>query len=339
MALTPDTLRTALARLPRVPLAHLPTPLEPLPRLSAALGGVELWIKRDDCTGLALGGNKTRQLEFTLGEALHLGADCVVQGAGSQSNHCRQAAAACARLGLECHLMLERDEWAEPVQGNLLLDQIFGAHLHWSDAPQGPALEAEKQALAQRLREAGRKPYVIGGPRGKTLGAAAYALAVCELTDQCDAVGLQPDALYVCASGATHAGLLLGTRALETPYHVQAFAPIRWGFDVPAALTTTVNGLAEELELPTRIQPSDIHHSEETVGPEYGVLTREGLVAIELVARTEGILLDPAYTGKAMAGLIDHIRRGIVRPGSKVVFLHTGGTPALFCYAKQLLGG
>lgn len=338
MPLTNSALRAALERLPRVRLAHLPTPLEPLPRLSAALGDVELWIKRDDCTGLALGGNKARQLEFTLGEAVARNADCIVQGAGSQSNHCRQAAAAAAKLGLECHLVLNRDEHAGTVQGNLLLDQILGARIHWSDAPLGPSLEADKEALAERLRAQGRRPYVIGGARGKLLGAAAYALQVCELVEQCAAAGLAPDILYVCASGATHAGLLLGTRALGIPFPVQAIAPIRWGWDVPAALAATANELARELGLELEVDPGAVRHSEEYVGPAYGVLTREARVAIELVARTEGVLLDPAYTGKAMAGLIDHVRRGTVRPGARVVFVHTGGTPALFAYAEELTG-
>src|SRR5919201_1868015 len=163
MPLPIDALRAALSRLPRIPLAHLPTPLERMSRLSAALGDVELWIKRDDATGLALGGNKTRQLEFTLGEALAQGADCIIQGAGAQSNHCRQTAAATAKLGLECHLVLRGNPAAEPPQGNLLLDRLFGAKIHWSQASLGAELEAEKEALAARLRAEGRRPYVVGG--------------------------------------------------------------------------------------------------------------------------------------------------------------------------------
>jgi D-cysteine desulfhydrase family pyridoxal phosphate-dependent enzyme len=338
MPYSTDAVRAALDRLPRVRLAHLPTPLERMPRLSAALGDVELWIKRDDCTGLLLGGNKTRQLEFTLGDAVASGADCVVQGADAQSNHCRQTAAAAARLGLECHLVLRGREEEEPLQGNLLLDRLCGATVQWTDADLGEPLEREKQALGRRLQEEGRKPYVIGGPRGKLLGAAAYALQACELADQCRSFGLEPDYLYACSAGPTHAGLLLGARALGWGGVVQAIAPIRWPYDVPPALAATANALAEELGLEVEIGPTEPRHAEEYVGPGYGVLTREARVAIELVARTEGILLDPSYTGKAMAGLIDHIRRGKVRPGTKGVFLHTGGTPALFRHARELLG-
>jgi D-cysteine desulfhydrase family pyridoxal phosphate-dependent enzyme len=339
MSLTPADLRRALTRLPRVPLAHLPTPLERLPRLSAALGDVELWIKRDDCTGLALGGNKARQLEFTLGEAMAEGADCIVQGAGAQSNHCRQTAAAAARLGMDCHLVLSRATHSDEIQGNVLLDWILGAQIRWTETPLGPPLEEEKQALAAELRRSGRRPYVIGGTRGKVLGAAGYALQVCELAEQLPEAALQPDYLYVCSAGPTQAGILLGARALGLGFPVQAIAPIVWGWDVPAAVAATANEAAKELGVDVELRPEDVRHSEDYVGPAYGVLTREARMAIELVARTEGILLDPGYTGKAMAGLIDHVRRGRVRPGSRVVFVHTGGTPALFAYARQLLGG
>ncbi|HTE16886.1 MAG TPA: pyridoxal-phosphate dependent enzyme, partial [Armatimonadota bacterium] len=285
--------------------------------------------------------NKARQLEWTLGEALSQGADCLVQGGGAQSNHCRQTAAAAAKLGLECHLVLHGAapaSEAAPVRGNLLLDRLLGARIHWTAAALGPELEAEKEVLAARLRADGRRPYVIGGARGMLLGAAAYAFQTCELAEQCAAAGLEPDALYVCSAGATHAGLLLGARALDLPFPVQAIAPIVWDYDVPAVIAGAANELARELGLDVTINRDDLRHSEEYVGPGYGVLTREARVAIELVARTEGILLDPSYTGKAMAGLIDHIRRGSIRPGSRVVFVHTGGTPALFAYSEELMG-
>src|SRR5437763_9651101 len=158
-----EMLQQGLERLPRVALAHLPTPLEDCPRLSAALGDVRVLIKRDDLTGLAFGGNKTRQLEYTLGEALAQEADCIVQGAASQSNHCRQTAAACAQLGLECFLCLRRDAHSEPIQGNLLLDHLFGARVRFVDCGMGPELEAAKEALAEELRSQGRRPYLIGG--------------------------------------------------------------------------------------------------------------------------------------------------------------------------------
>lgn len=343
--MTTADLRARLGRLPRVSLSHLPTPLEPLPRLSAALGDVEIWVKRDDCTGLAFGGNKARQLEFTVGEAVAQGADCLIQGAGAQSNHCRQAAAAAAKLGLDCHLVLARDEAGtgtdastETPQGNLLLDRILGAKIHWTAAPLGAPLEAEKQALAERLREAGKRPYVIGGPRAKLLSAAGYALEVCELLEQWSTTGTtEPDYLYLATTGATHAGLVLGSRALGLGTTVQAIAQIVWGGDVPEVVAGIARSLATELDLDVPLDATSIRHDEAYVGPGYGLLSREARVAIELVARTEGLLLDPFYTGKAMAGLIDHIRRGTVRPGSRVVFIHTGGLPALFTEAEHLV--
>jgi len=348
---TTPALRHLLEALPRTCLAHLPTPLEPLPRLSAAIGDVELWIKRDDCTGLALGGNKARQLEFTLGDALAQGADCIIQGAGAQSNHCRQAAAAAAKLGLDCHLVLAKDEVGdgrdsstEVPQGNLLLDHLFGAKIHWTEAGMGAPLEAQKTALADRLRSEGRRPYVIGGGRGKLLGAAAYALQLCELLEQCAAADIRmkkgghlgPDYLYVCSSGATHAGLAFAARALEVEFPIQAITPIVWGYDVPTVVAGAATALAGELGLNLTLAAADIRSSEDYVGAGYGILTREAQVAIELVARTEGVLLDPSYTGKAMAGLIDHLRKGLVRPGSRVIFIHTGGYPALFSQATVL---
>src|SRR5262249_1884762 len=198
-----ESLENALQTLPRVRLAHLPTPLEECPRLSAALGDVRVWIKRDDATGLAFGGNKARQLEFTLGEALAQGADCIVQGAGSQSNHCRQTAAACARLGIECLLVLRRDAKAEMLQGNLLLDRLLGAQVRFVECGLGPELEAAKAAVGEELRSQGRRPYVIGDPRARILGAAAYAQIGSELAGQLADAGIRPDALYVCSAGPT----------------------------------------------------------------------------------------------------------------------------------------
>jgi 1-aminocyclopropane-1-carboxylate deaminase/D-cysteine desulfhydrase-like pyridoxal-dependent ACC family enzyme len=315
-----------------VALAHLPTPLEPLPRLSAALGQVDLRIKRDDCTGLALGGNKARQLEFTLGDALAGGADCVVQGAAAQSNHCRQAAAACARLGLECHLLLQREERPGAPQGNLLLDVLCGAVLHWTGAPLGEAFEAEKERLADGLRSTGRRPYVIGGERGRLLGAAAYALAACELVEQCDAAGWEPEAVYLCASAAkTGPGLLAGLRALGRDWPVRGVLPIRWDHEPRRQALDSASALAGALGLDgLRLTAEDVRLYDEYVGPGYGLPSREAQVALELAARTEGILLEPTYTAKALAGLVDHVRRGTVRPGTRVVFLHTGGLPGLF---------
>src|SRR5262249_38480167 len=201
------------------------------PRLSAAWGDVRVFIKRDDLTGLAFGGNKTRQLEYTLGEAMAQGADCIVQGAASQSNHCRQTAAACAKLGIECFLCLRRDAKAAPVQGNLLLDYLFGARVHFYDGEMGEELEAAKEALAAELRERGRRPYVIGGARAGLLGAAGLARMALELASQLRDAALGPDLLYVCSAGPTGAGLLVAAKSIPLAFAPICIAPIVWPYD------------------------------------------------------------------------------------------------------------
>ncbi len=340
MAYTLEQLEEALGSVYSVRLAHLPTPLEPAPRLSAALGDVEIWIKRDDCTGLAFGGNKTRQLEYTMGQAVAGYYKGVLQGAASQSNHCRQIAAAAAQLGLRCHLLLQRDSHAptpgHPAQGNLLLDSLFGAEIHWTDAPLGKAFDEAKKALAEKLRAEGESVYLIGGVTGKAYGAVGYVKAMCEMVRQWG--DSAPDYLYTCASTATHLGLVTAREALGLRTRVEAIAPIVWDYDARLDLQRHVPTVAALLGIDLIGKPNaeDIHLDEGYVGPAYAVMTPEAREAIELTARTEGILLDPAYSGKAMAALIDHVRRGVVPPGSKVVFLHTGGTPALFCYADEL---
>jgi L-cysteate sulfo-lyase len=328
-------LQAALARQPRVHLAHLPTPLEELPRLSAALG-VQLWMKRDDCTGLGFGGNKARQLEFTLGDAVARGCDTVIQGAGSQSNHCRQAAAASAKLGLACHLVLARDEKSATHSGNLLLHELFGAQIEFTDAPLGPEFDAVKEARAERLKAEGRKPYTIAGVEGASRSALGYVNQLCELTEQLTTQNVRPDFLFLCSSGATQAGLTVAARALETPFPIMAAAPIRWPYDTHERIAEVANVTAERLGLPHRFHAGEIENTDAYIGEAYGRVTPEGREALRLVATTEGILLDPVYTAKAMAGLIDHIRRGTVPAGATVVFVHTGGTPALFAYADEV---
>ncbi len=328
-------LRQAIGRLPRQRFAHLPTPLEELPRFSQAVGA-RILIKRDDCTGLAFGGNKTRQLEFTLADALAQGCDTLVQGAAAQSNHCRQAAAAAARCGLECHLVLTRDGHSDPVQGNLLLDELLGAHIHWYDGVLGEGMEQAKRALTEQLRAEGRKPYALVPPRAHALGAVAHANAICELTDQLAERGLQADYYYICSGGATQAGCVLGARALGEPFKVVGIAPIEWEGGNAPKIAGFANEAARLLDLDLAFAPADVTNDAGYVGPRYGVVTPEGLAAVRLLARTEGIITEPVYTGKALAGLIDHVRQGRVEPGAVVVFVHTGGTPALFAYHQEV---
>jgi 1-aminocyclopropane-1-carboxylate deaminase/D-cysteine desulfhydrase-like pyridoxal-dependent ACC family enzyme len=336
--LTPDQVRAAVAKLPRVRLAHLPTPLEELPRFSERVGGgVRLFVKRDDCTGLLLGGNKARHNEFLLGDALAQGCDVVVWGAGVQSNNCRQTAAGCAKLGLECRLFLSRGHYRTEPQGNLLLDYLVGAKVEFTDAAIGPELDALLASKADELRKRGRRPYAWHRPRVVPLAAVSYALCVAEIAEQLAVMGLTADALYVSSSGATGAGVALGHRLLGLRWLVRLICPMHWPWHIPTALANDANAAAELIELPHRLTAADIDADESHVAPGYGLPSEAGRAALDLLARTEAILLDPVYSAKAMAALIADVRAGRYKPGSVVVFIHTGGVPAIFADPQTVL--
>ncbi len=324
-----------IGQLPQVDIGHFPTPLEECPRLSEVLGGPRIFMKREDCSGLAFGGNKVRQLTFTIGEAVHQGADTIVHGAASQSNHCRQAAAAAARLGLRCYLRLSRDDKSMP-QGNLLLDHLAGAEIELVDAFLGPKLDAIKYALAEELKAEGLKPYVIASPRSTALAAVAFAWCVAEIHKQQEAMQIQADRIYAASAGGTLAGLILGSKSLGMKLKPVGIAPIDWD-DRIERVRKAGNEAARILDLDIEITDDAVCCTNAYVGEAYGVVSPESVEAIRLVARTEGIFLDPVYTSKAMAGLIDHIRRGEIASNETVIFLHTGGTPALFAYDEELL--
>jgi 1-aminocyclopropane-1-carboxylate deaminase/D-cysteine desulfhydrase-like pyridoxal-dependent ACC family enzyme len=336
--LTVEELRRRAAGLPRVDLAHLPTPLEEAPRFAERVGGVRVFVKRDDCTGLLFGGNKVRHGEFLLGDALHQGCDVVVWGAGVQSNNCRVTAAGCAKLGLECRLYLTRTTGGTGVQGNLLLDRLVGAKVELVDAPLGPALN---ELLAERAAEAraqGRTPYFWHPPRTVPLAAVSYVLAAAELVEDLRHVEIEPAAVYVSSSGSTGAGLALGLRMLGVSWPVRSVGYIRWPWDVPTEMAGAANGAAELLGLPHRLTADDIDYTGDQIGADYGRLTPAGHEALHLLARTEALLLDPVYTARALAELIADVRSGRVPAGSAVVFIHTGGTPAVFASGEGLLG-
>ncbi len=328
-----------IARVPRFPLAHLPTPLEYLPRFSEALGGPRIWIKRDDCTGLALGGNKTRHNEFLIADALEMGADIVVWGAGVQSNNCRQTAAACAKAGLDCHLVLGRGKPADspdPVQGNLLLDHLVGASIEIVEDQVGPGVDAKIAQASEHFRRQGRKVFEWNRKSVKPLAAISYVVCLLEILEQAAGADFVPDAIYVCSAGSTGAGLTLATVALGQTLPIRHIAPIVWPWDTQADMAQIANDAAELLGMTTRVERSDIDVTEEFVGPLYGVPTPNCLEAIALLARSEGILLDPSYSGKSRSGLIEHVRQGRFNSGQNVVFVHTGGTPALFACNELL---
>ncbi len=338
-ALTTSDLRAAIDRLPRFPLAHLPTPLEHAPRFSKALGGPQVYIKRDDCTGLAMGGNKTRHNEFLIADAQRQQADIIVWGAGVQSNNCRQTAAACAKAGIDIHLVLGRGGPAngpDPVQGNLLLDHLVGAHVDIVEEKIGVDLEVRIAREAAKHAANGRRVYSWDRHKVKPLAAVSYALCVAEIVEQSQAAGWAPDAIYVSSAGSTGAGVVLGQLALGLMCPVRHVSPIKWPWDTQADMAQIADDAAKLIGLDLGIRPEHIDITFDYIGAGYGELSGGGCEAIALLARTEGILLDPSYTGKAMAGLIDDIRQGRRKSDEKVVFIHTGGTPALFAYNDGL---
>jgi L-cysteate sulfo-lyase len=336
--LTPAELRAAAERLPRVRLAHLPTPLEEAPRFAAKLGGgVRIFIKRDDCTGLVLGGNKVRHNEFLLADAIAQGCDVLVWGALVQSNNCRQTAASCAKLGLECRLFLSKAHQSTEPQGNLLIDYLVGAKVEFTDAAIGPELNAHIAAQAEKLRRAGRKPYFWNPPRVVPRAAVSYALAMAEIVEQTASLGFEPAALYVSSAGATGAGVVLGRSVLGLPYPVRLICPMHWPWHIPTRMADDASAAADLLGLPHRLAAADLDADESFVAPGYGLPSPAGREAIQLLATTEAILLDHVYTAKALAALIADVRAGKYPRGSSLVFLHTGGVPAIFAEPQAVL--
>ena len=331
---TREQLCEKIEQLPQVDIGHFPTPLEECPRLSEALGGPRILIKREDCSGLAFGGNKVRQLTFTIGDGVNQGADTIIQGAASQSNHCRQAAAASAKLGLNCYLRLSRDN-KSVMQGNVLLDDLAGADVEFVDAAMGAELDAVKYALAEELKEKGLKPHVLAAPRSTALAAVAFSWCIAEIHEQQEAMGIDADWMYAASAGGTQGGLILGTKALGMKLKPFGIAPIGWP-DRTERIRNAANDAAAVLGLDLVINDDDVRNSDDYVGEDYGILTSECVDALKLMAQTEGIFLDPSYTSKALAGLIDHIQKGRISSGETVIFLHTGGTPALFAYNEEL---
>lgn len=317
----------------RVPLAQLPTPIQPLARLSKHLGGPTLLIKRDDQTGLAGGGNKARKLEFLVAEALAQGCDHLVTTGAPQSNHCRQTAAAAAAYGLGCSLVLRGNPPAD-VTGNLLLDELLGAHLYWSGEQDTATLMG---AVCAELRTMGRTPYQIPLGGSNVVGATGYVLAMEELKTQIATANLNIDFIIVASgSGGTQAGMVLGAT-------VYGFRGEILGISVAAeaqALHTQVAALATatatHLGLGTLSLADRVNVNDDYVGEGYGVVGESEREAVRMVAQLEGILLDPVYTGRAMGGLIDLIRWGAFTRGQTVLFWHTGGAAALPAFAEKL---
>ena len=321
----------------RFPLAQLPTPIEELKSLSRELGGPELLIKRDDQTGLALGGNKTRKLEFLVGQALEQGADTLVTAGAAQSNHCRQTAAAAARAGLRCELLLNGTK-PELPNGNLLLDELLGARIHWV---QRSEREAKLSQIPDELRKQGGKPYVIpvGGSNG--VGAAGYVLAMTELAEQLNGMNRRVDhVVFASSSGGTQAGIVVGAQVTGFKGKLHGVSIDRDDSEsatYEGELADIANETAKYVGFNAQFAAGDFTVAYDYLGGGYGIVSVLEREAIRLLASREGIVLDPVYTGRAMGALLDLIRKKAFRSDETVLFWHTGGAPALFAYAKDLI--
>lgn len=310
-----------------------------MPRLSATLGGPRLWIKRDDCTGLATGGNKTRKLEFLIAAALDEGADMVVTQGAVQSNHVRQTAAAACKFGLDCHALLERrvpDKGSDYEQtGNVLFDQIFNTSIEFR--PAGLDMNAEAMAVTERLRAEGRKPYFIPGGGSNEIGALGYVSTAQELLGQIEAQGLDVKwVVLATGSAGTHAGLVAGFHALGCDIPIMGIS-VRQPHDVQVENVYKLAVKTAALLTDKPLDRSKVLVDDGYVGPGYGIPTEGTIAAISTLARHEGILLDPVYSGKGMAGLIGQVESGQITADGDVVFLHTGGAVSLFAYEDQFV--
>jgi D-cysteine desulfhydrase len=322
--------------LPKQSLGFFPTPLVELSELSKVFGGPKIYMKRDDNTGLALGGNKTRKLEYIMGDALACGADTVITAGATQSNHCRQTAAAAARLQLECHLVLGGEKPAV-INGNFLLDQIFGCHIHWA----GINRKGEDiPEIVERLKQAGKKPYVVPYGGSNELGALAFVDALKELKLQAQHMNTSfTHIVFASSSGGTQAGLMLGKKILDLSCQLIGINIDKGEVDktrFDQHIVSLANSTAKFIGVDHEFSDEDCILNSDYVGEGYGVVGKLEVEAISVTAQTEGILLDPVYTGRAMGGLFDMIRTGKLNKSDKVLFWHTGGAPALFAYADRL---
>lgn len=328
-------LKGKIACYKRVKLANLPTPLIELPNFSNALGGPKIYMKRDDLTGgVSFGGNKTRMLEFRLAPAITQKADTIISGFGIQSNHARQIVAASRKLGMDVRLILRKTNQNEKVsiQGNLLINLLAGAHVKIVNATPEEQLILIHEEAKQLLKQ-GKNPFITGYD-DEDLSAVSYVACSLELFDQINELSIKPTHLYVASEGATQAGLVLFSKYVRTEYSVVGINMIDWIPDIKKHISSIANAAAVRLGVDCYIAPEDINNYNNFVGESYGVPTPECIHAIKLLAKTEGIIADPVYVGKGLAGLINHIKTGKLGKKNDVIFLHTGGAPLLFCFAN-----
>jgi D-cysteine desulfhydrase family pyridoxal phosphate-dependent enzyme len=328
-----------LKKFPRVGIMTCPTPLEEMPTLQKAIGcKPRLFVKRDDTTTSGLGGNKNRKLDFVMAEAKKQGADVIITTAGVQSNHCRQTLALARRMGMDCHLVLTGDE-PEFHQGNLLVYDILGAELHFigeSDAPGAKNPTEEMEKIAQQERARGRKPFLVPIGASTPLGALGYVESVKEISEQVKEFGVKlGHGFLATGSAGTQAGAIVGAREYYPAMKIHGVAVSReaWGQQVKVA--ELVTDIYKFVGMSKSATPEEVIVHDQYYGPRYGVATKEGIEAIKLVGRTEGLILDPTYTGKCMAGMIDMLKKGMLDDAEAVLFWHTGGSPITFAKAEE----
>jgi 1-aminocyclopropane-1-carboxylate deaminase/D-cysteine desulfhydrase-like pyridoxal-dependent ACC family enzyme len=336
-ALAPDELQHRIDLVDRLRLGAFPTPLQELPRFAAALGGPRIFIKRDDLSGLGYGGNKIRKLEFSMAELVRDDVQAIVSGAYTQSNFVRQASAAANKLGMKPYLLLIGPPDSRR-QGNLLMDDILGAEIEFVDARSWTDLHVLIEQKAQTLRDSGVRARGLTG--FEATGAIGYVEGLLEMLGQCEARGFRPDHIFVCSGTGTQAGLEVAARAIGWDVDIVGVSAAHTtdGYpSVSARLTEVANWVADRLSLDLAFETSDIFNTPDYVGEAYGQLTSQAQEAIWLLAQTEGLFVDPCYTGKALAGLVDYVRSGKVGAEESVVFVHTGGTPALFAHDDEVV--
>jgi 1-aminocyclopropane-1-carboxylate deaminase/D-cysteine desulfhydrase-like pyridoxal-dependent ACC family enzyme len=336
--LTAEDLVNRINKIPKVNLAILPTPLEYLSNLSKELE-INLYIKRDDCTALAFGGNKTRHLEFIMTKAASNDYDCILTGAGSQSNWCRQTVAAANKLNIETFLVLMNGVKGNKMQGNFLLYNILGANV---DVVEGEDLEDIPKHLDKKYEELikqGRKPLLIKGGfdiNDTVLAGISYANAMAEIDVQMRANNFMADHLFVTAANMTQAGCDLGSKTLGWPTRIQGISPVYWEMNIREDIARICNQGAKMLDINLEFTADMINNDNNYVGEKYGVPTPEGLAAMRFMAKKEGIILDPVYTSKGFSALIDYVKKGIIKKNQNVIFVFTGGTPAVFAYNDEI---
>ena len=328
-----------LSRYPRVSLAHLPTPLEYLPRLTKHLNGPNIYVKRDDCTGLGTGGNKTRKLEFLVADAIEKRADVIITQGAVQSNHARQTAAAAAKVGMKCELVFEKRvsvaSSAYTESGNVFLDKLFGANIR--EVENGSDMNMEMEKISLKLREKGMKPYIIPGGGSNSIGALGYVDCILELISQANSMNVVIDRIiHATGSAGTQAGIVVGVKALNSKIPVLGIGVNANKDKQEEKVFKLACELCDFLGMPGLVERKDIIANCDYVGDGYGIPTDEMNEAILMLARQEGLLFDPVYSGKGLAGMINLIKRDKLKKDENIVFIHTGGSAGLFAYHDLL---